>query len=92
MSNVDGSDWKYSARKATSMKTDPKSVYRKNFTAAYSRRGPPQMPIMKYIGTSTSSQKMKNSTRSNAMKQPDMPVCSISIRARNARGLPGSSM
>ena len=41
----------------TSIKIEPKSVYRKNLIAAYSLRGPPQMPIRKYIGTSITSQK-----------------------------------
>ena len=42
----------------SSISTEPASVYRKNLMAAYSFRGPPQTPMMKYIGTSTSSQKM----------------------------------
>ena len=48
------------------------------------------MPIMKYIGSSTSSKKMKNSTRSRATKVPAMPVASTSINARKALGLCGS--
>ena len=40
------------------MNTQPSSVYRKNLMAAYSRRGPPQMPMRKYIGSSIISQKM----------------------------------
>ena len=47
-----------------------------NLMAAYARRGPPQMAMMKYIGTSTVSQKTKNSRKSSAMKTPSMPVCS----------------
>ena len=58
--------------------------------AAYSRRGPPQRPIMKYIGTSTSSQKMKNKTRSSETKVPAIPVSSRSISERNPLGLWGS--
>ena len=50
----------------------------------------PQMPIMKYIGSSTNSKKMKNSTRSRATKVPAMPVASTSISARKALGLCGS--
>src|SRR3990170_8887671 len=61
------SERKYMPRNPSSMNTDPNSVYRKNLMAAYSRLALPQMPIKKYIGTSTSSQKMKNSTRSKAM-------------------------
>src|SRR3990172_11014479 len=59
------SELKYIARNPSSMKTDPNSVYRKNLIEAYSRFSLPQIPIRKYIGTRTSSQKMKNRTRSN---------------------------
>ena len=38
--------------------TDPVNVKRKNLAAAYLRCGPPQMPMMKNIGTSVSSKKM----------------------------------
>ena len=48
------------------------------------------MPIMKYIGSSTSSKKMKKSTRSRATKVPAMPVASTSISTRKALGLCGS--
>ena len=40
------------------MNTLPSRVYRKNLMAAYSRRGPPQTPMRKYIGSSITSQKM----------------------------------
>ena len=60
----------------SSISTEPTSVYRKNLIAAYSLRGPPQMPISKYIGTSMASQKTKNRKKSSAMKTPSMPVCS----------------
>ncbi len=59
---------------------------------AYSRLAEPQIPIRKYIGTSTISQKTKNRIRSNAMKVPAMPVSSRSIRARNAFVRPASGM
>jgi hypothetical protein len=45
---------------------------------------------MKYIGSSTTSKKMKNSTRSRATKVPFMPVARIRMRIRNALGLCGS--
>ena len=51
----------------------------------------PQMPIMKYMGNSTNSKKMKNSTRSRATKVPFIPVARIIIRIRKPRGLRGSS-
>ena len=51
----------------------------------------PQIPIMKYIGSRTTSKKMKKSTRSSAANVPFIPVARISIRIRNALGLRGSS-
>jgi len=38
-----------------SMTNPPSSEYKKNFTAAYCRLGPPKRPIRKYIGTSMTS-------------------------------------
>ncbi len=38
------------------MKTEPRKVYRKNFSVAYTRRAPPQMPMMMNIGISIASQ------------------------------------
>ena len=61
-------------------------------TAAYWRLPEPQMPIMKYIGTRTISQKTKKRTRSKATKVPAMPVSSSSISARKPRALPGLGM
>ncbi len=43
---------------AASVKTEPVKVKRKNLPAARRRSGPPQMPMMKNIGTSVSSKKM----------------------------------
>src|SRR5262245_9292824 len=83
------SELKYIARKPSSMNTDPNNVYRKNLIAAYSRFELPQIPIRKYIGTRTSSQKTKNRIRSNATNVPAIPVSSRSISARNAFVLPG---
>ena len=40
---------------AASMSIEPTIVKMKNFRLAYSRRSPPQMPMMKYIGTSMTS-------------------------------------
>ena len=41
--------------------------------AAYCRLGPPHTPIMKYIGSSTTSKKMKKRMRSRAAKVPMFP-------------------
>ncbi len=37
------------------MNTEPRKVYRKNFTDAYTRRGPPHTPMMMNIGMSMPS-------------------------------------
>jgi hypothetical protein len=58
--------------------------------AAYMRCSPPQTPIMKYIGSRTTSKKTKKRIRSWAAKVPTMPVSRISIRIRNAFGFLGS--
>ena len=42
---------------ATSMSSEPRKVYRKNFTAEYTLRPCPQMPIRNSIGISIASQK-----------------------------------
>src|SRR3990172_6980500 len=90
MSNVCGSDRKYIPRNPSSMKIEPKIVYRKNLIAAYSRFDEPQIPIRKYIGTKTSSQNTKNRIRSNAMNVPAIPVSSSSMSETNALVRPAS--
>jgi hypothetical protein len=57
--------------------------------AAYSRFELPQIPIRKYIGTSTSSQNTKNRIRSNAMNVPAIPVSSSSMSPMKAFVFPG---
>ena len=49
---------------ATSMKALPRMVKIRNFIAEYSLRPVPQMEMSMYIGTSSSSQNRKNSSRS----------------------------
>ena len=51
---------------------------RKNLIDAYSRFGPPQTPIMKNIGSSTISKKMKNRIRSWATNVPFIPTSRMS--------------
>jgi hypothetical protein len=80
----------YRARKLRIMSAEPKSVKRKNLIAAYCRLGPPQTPIMKYIGRSTSSKNTKKRIRSSDENVPFMPVASTRIRIRKALGLCGS--
>ena len=45
----------YSPISDASMIRPPNREYRKNFTAAYCRRGPPKRPMRKYIGISMAS-------------------------------------
>jgi hypothetical protein len=47
----------WTTRRATNMRTEPSRVKRKNFVAAWTRRGPPHTTMTKYINTSISSQK-----------------------------------
>ena len=82
---------KNSARKLSSISAEPNRVKRKNLIDAYSRLGPPQTPIMKNIGSSTSSKKMKKRMRSWATNVPFMPdLEQRASSARNAFGLCGS--
>ncbi len=53
------------------MKADPATVYRMNLKAAYSRRAPPQIPMTRNIGISSSSQNRKNRNRSPAVNTPE---------------------
>ena len=59
---------------------------------AYWRCSPPHTPIMKYIGSRTTSKKTKNRMRSWATKVPIMPTSSSRMRMRKALALPGSGM
>ena len=45
----------------------------KNLIAAYSLRGPPHIPIKKYIGRSIISQKTNHRKKSNEQKSPIIP-------------------
>ena len=73
MSKVCTFDRKNSARKLSSISAEPNSVNRKNLIDAYSRFGPPHTPIMKNIGSRTTSKKMKKRIRSWATNVPFMP-------------------
>ena len=64
---------------------EPRAVKRKNLTAACTRRSPPQIPMMKYIGTSITSQNTKNTSRSSERKTPMMPASSSSIATAYSR-------
>src|SRR5581483_10978944 len=56
-SKVCGVVFAYNHKIAASMNTDAIIVYRKNLTAAYTRRSWPYMPMSKAIGISVASQK-----------------------------------
>ena len=66
----------------TSMKAEPAMVYRMNLKAAYSRRAPPQMPMIRNIGISSSSQNRKNRNRSPAENTPATAVSRIRNRLK----------
>ena len=68
-----------------SIRAEPRAVNRKNLTAAYTRRSPPHTPMMKYIGTSITSQKAKKTSRSRATNTPRMPASRKSIEAAKPR-------
>ena len=59
---------------------------------AYWRCSPPQAPIMKYIGSRTTSKKTKKRIRSWAANVPAMPVWRTSISIRKALALPPSGI
>ena len=56
----------------------------KNLTAAATRCSLPQTPMMRYMGTSISSQKVKNRMRSRATNAPIIPTSSTSSAAANS--------
>ena len=64
---------------------EPRAVNRKNFTAAWTRRSPPQIPMMKYIGTSMTSQNTKKTSRSRETNTPMIPASSRSIETAYSR-------
>ncbi len=52
-------------------------MYITNFIAEYSLRPEPQTEIIKYMGISSISQKIKNNTKSNEIKTPKTEVSKI---------------
>ncbi len=90
MSKVVPPALKYRARKLRIINAEPNRVKRKNLMEAYWRRSPPQRPIMKYMGSRTSSKKTKNRIRSSATKVPFIPTSRISMRIRKPLGSCGS--
>ncbi len=61
-------------------------VYSRNFSAEYSLRPLPQMEMSMYIGTSSTSQNRKKSTKSSAVNTPSTPVSKSSIQAKYSLG------
>ncbi len=68
MSNVCDCAYRYSI--AISSNSEPANEMKKNFTAAYTRRSRPHVPISRYSGISVASKKMKNSSPSCATNTP----------------------
>ena len=62
---------------AININADPNNVYITNFIAEYSLRPEPQIEIIKYIGISSISQKIKKSTKSKEIKTPKTEVSKI---------------
>src|SRR5690554_79907 len=52
--------------------------------AAYLRRSDPQIPMMKYIGTSTASKNTKKKNRSSERNTPSIPASRISVKTANS--------
>src|SRR3546814_6506006 len=69
MENVSEPLTKNTAMKLTIISAEPNRVKRKNLMAAYWRFSPPHTPIMKYIGSSTTSKNTKNKIRSCARSE-----------------------
>ena len=63
-------DFENRNRIPTSRNAEPAIVKRKNFIAAYTRRSPPQPPMIRYIGTRSASKNTKNSSRSSERNVP----------------------
>ena len=61
---------KYSASMPTNMNALPRKVNTRNFIAEYCFLPDPHIEMRKYIGSSSSSQKMKNSIRSRDTNTP----------------------
>lgn len=57
-------------KNASKMNIEATCVYKKNFTAAYTRPSAPQIPTKKYMGMSVSSQKIKNHMKFVLIKTP----------------------
>src|SRR3989441_5362517 len=77
---------KYRAKIERSMITNPTCVKMRNFSAAYRRFGPPQMPIREKIGVMKRSQKNPKSRRARGMKTPTNVISRERKRAKKARG------
>ena len=85
MSKVCGSVEKNRARMPTSMKALPMKVKITNFIAEYSLRPLPHIEMRKNMGTSSSSQKMKNIRKSRDVKTPITAVWSASSHTKYSR-------
>ena len=74
----------YSQIIPTSIRIEPAIVYSTNFTAAYTRRSCPQIPIRNAMGISITSQKRKKRKRSSERNTPTTPTSSISSITKNS--------
>src|SRR3989442_4338298 len=77
---------KYSVKIPKSMITNPTWVKIRNFSAAYRRFFPSQIPIKQYIGGRTSSQKRANKKKTNAIQTTVSAVAMVTDNPKEARG------
>ena len=77
--------FKNTPTRAISMAALPKMVNIRNFMAEYSLRPLPHTEMSMYMGTSSSSQKRKNSSRSKETNTPMIAVCKSSSQAKYSR-------
>ena len=82
MSKVPSSGVTNTATMATSMNALPSRVKIRNFIAEYSLRPLPHIEMSMNIGTSSSSQNRKNSSRSRVANTPITAVCSNSSQMK----------
>ncbi len=71
--------------------TNPTCVKMRNFSAAYRRFDPPQIPMRKNIGSRTSSQNTTKRTKSRDSNTPTSAISRKRKSPKNARGRCASS-
>src|SRR2546426_9978886 len=75
---------KYRAKIESSMITNPTCVKMRNFSAAYRRLGPPQIPVRKEIGVMRRSPQTAKNRGARGMKKPARDIPREWKRAKDA--------